>query len=90
MRQQLDNRIDMYKRKVLLNNNIPCPRMHQLVISSSGEIQLCCADWLLKNKFGNVNQDTLKNILEHSDYLLVRDDLILGKRYKYEPCKKCI
>jgi len=85
----LDGRMSIYTEEP---NDITggCNRItDQLVIASSGDIQLCCWDWLRKNEFGNIKQHGLVEILTNSNFLSMRDDLMLGKRKKYFPCDRC-
>jgi len=87
--QTLDKRIMVHSWP---KNNITrgCPRIkEQLVIASSGDIQLCCVDWLRTNKFGNINENSLVAILDNSKFLSMREDLMNGKRRKHYPCDRC-
>jgi MoaA/NifB/PqqE/SkfB family radical SAM enzyme len=68
----------------------PCPRaVEQLIIASCGHLQLCCYEWKKENKFGNLNEKRLIDILETSNFLNVRQDLKIGHRDKYYPCDRC-
>lgn len=88
-RQTLDNRLELYQDPVQ-NLEKTCPRVYeQLVITSAGEIQLCCFDYLCSQQFGNVNTQPLTQILAESSYLDVRDDLMKGLRNKYDVCSRC-
>lgn len=85
----LDSRMSIYTDEPN-DITVGCPRItDQLVITSSGDIQLCCWDWLKKNKFGNIKEHSLIEILKSSNFLSMRDDLMLGKRKKYYPCDRC-
>ena len=90
VRSGLDGRMDIYDAEVN-DINSGCPTIReQMVIVSSGDIQLCCRDFLRKNSFGNIYKNTFTEILQDSNYLPAREDLISGKdRQKYYPCDRC-
>jgi len=89
-KQDLDNRISVYDNQVS-NLNKPCLVVQDLLtINSMGELQLCCNDYLVAYRFGNVYETPLMDILKNSNYLEMREALLLGKRYKYDICSRCI
>ena len=89
----LDNRMHFYNLEEfeqLKGRLQPCKRaIKQMVIASCGNIQMCCYEWKKDNKFGNLNEKSLTNILIDSDFLKVRNDLKKGEREKYYPCDRC-
>lgn len=88
--QKLDDRKEIYNEKEI-NNTKSCWDMRELlIINSLGELQLCCRDYLCKYKFGNIYEKSIIDILEQSNYLSIRDDLIKGKRRKHHLCRRCI
>ncbi len=90
----LDDRMHFYnleESKQLKGQLHPCRRVKwQMVITSCGNLQLCCYEWKKENKFGNLNEKSLTDILIHSDFLKVRNDLKRGQREKYYPCDRCL
>ena len=93
-RQILDDRMHMYGWKTRAEKGLPtiqtCNRVkEQLVVTATGELQVCCYEWKKEMQFGNIKENTLTEILEKSDFLSIRDDLIKGYRDNYHPCDRC-
>lgn len=87
--RDLDRRMEIYSSPVL-NLNQSCKSVKDLlVITSAGELQLCCMDFLLKYRFGNLYDKSLMEILTESNYLKLAEDLIEGKRKNYDICSRC-
>ncbi|MCU7834981.1 MAG: SPASM domain-containing protein [gamma proteobacterium symbiont of Taylorina sp.] len=87
--QKLDGRISIYERSNV-NLTSGCQMIHDLlIITNNGELQLCCYDYLKKYHFGNININTLTQILENSNFLEMRENLIKGYRSKYDICSRC-
>jgi radical SAM protein with 4Fe4S-binding SPASM domain len=94
-RQALDNRMQYYDWPTRAELGLPviqtCKRVRdQLIVTATGEMQLCCYEWKKEMKFGNINENTLTEILENSTFLTIREDLIKGYRDKYFPCDRCL
>jgi radical SAM protein with 4Fe4S-binding SPASM domain len=88
-KQELDDRKKIYTAPVR-NLKQPCGDMENLlIITSHGEVQLCCWDYLCTNRFGNIKQKSLLEILQTSSYLPMRQELIAGNREKYGLCSRC-
>lgn len=68
----------------------PCDRpLDQMVISSNGEVLICCRDWKYENVVGNIYNNSLYNIW-HSDEMKKLQKLIIEQKYdEIECCKDC-
>lgn len=88
-RRDLDGRMGIYSSRAL-DLDKPCKSVKNLlVITSTGELQLCCMDFLIKYRFGNLYEKSLIKILAESNYLKMAEDLIEGKRRNYDLCSRC-
>ena len=67
-----------------------CDRpMDQAVISSNGDVLICCRDWQSQNIVGNVYNNTLYDIW-HSKPMRIIQQLIAKEKYnQVECCKDC-
>lgn len=67
-----------------------CDRpMDQAVISSNGDVLICCRDWQSQNVVGNVYDDTLYDIW-HSEAMQRIQHLIAQEKYnQVECCRDC-
>jgi len=85
--ERLSNRGGIIKTK---NKQLPyclCP-INPLVIDYEGNVILCCNDYRSSIKFGNVRQESLKDIWKKENYQKIRKQL--KKRiFKLPICKKC-
>lgn len=68
----------------------PCDRpMDQMVISSNGDVIICCRDWHSQNVVGNVYDDDLYTIW-HGDKMKEIQSYISGQKYDaIDCCKDC-
>ena len=94
----LDDRMNFYDHGWAMREGAPRPEnglqpcqraVEQLIIASCGHLQLCCYEWKKENKFGNLNETRLIDILKTSNFLNVRQDLKIGYRDRYYPCDRC-
>lgn len=60
----------------------------QLAVLSTGDVVLCCLDYSAQTKLGNLNENTLKEILLGNDYQNAMKAFQAGNSY-FELCKKC-
>jgi|SRR6056300_863806 len=67
---------------------LPCQQPYtNVMIDHLGNVILCCNDWYRSNIFGNVNENSLFEILS-GDYAKIAND-ILKNRMNYEFCNGC-
>lgn len=59
----------------------------EMTIAFNGDVVLCCQDWMLEEKFGNTNENTLEEIWTGSRFESKRQALREGKRNGL--CEKC-
>lgn len=63
---------------------------YKLVIDWNGDALLCCNDWLRRHKgFGNVNEQSLREIWFGEEFTKVRKSLATGDRANNPACKHC-
>jgi radical SAM protein with 4Fe4S-binding SPASM domain len=71
-------------------SDISCPAPSDiLVVTLSGNVIPCSDDFFGKNIMGNICNQSLVDIWNSPKYTDFRKDLLSGKRYKYDACKKC-
>jgi len=81
--------MEIYSAPVL-NLDKPCQSVKNLlVITSGGELQLCCMDYLLKYRSGNLYEKSIIDILAESNHIKMGEDLIEGNRKNYDLCSRC-
>lgn len=67
-----------------------CPyAFEDFIITTNGNVGLCCVDAYQQNVIGNVNDNTLPEIWKGSVAEKIKNDLYLGNRYKIVPCNVC-
>lgn len=68
----------------------PCDRpLDQMVISSNGNVIICCRDWRYENVIGNIYYNSLYEIW-HSEKMKIIQNLIIEQDYnKIDCCKDC-
>lgn len=68
----------------------PCDRpLDQMVISSNGDVIICCRDWRYENVVGNIYTDSIYNIW-HSNKMKKLQRLIIEQKYDdIDCCKDC-
>ncbi|MHA1381578.1 MAG: radical SAM/SPASM domain-containing protein [Candidatus Helarchaeota archaeon] len=60
-----------------------------MIIDYKGNVILCCNDYFSSIIFGNLNEDSILQIWNKSNYKRIREETRKGK-YKLEICKKCV
>ncbi|MBW1779302.1 MAG: SPASM domain-containing protein [Deltaproteobacteria bacterium] len=86
--ERLDSRLQMYDRDPV-DLSMPChaPKKN-LTIWHTGEVGLCCRDWKHTCILGDLNDQSLAEILESERRLKAVENLENGKRC-YDVCRKC-
>lgn len=84
---RLDNRMKIYDQKEedLFGS---CGNTKQLIISRDAKISLCCYDWKRENDMGDLNTQSLKEIIFDEKFIKSRQSLLEGYR-TYSICRKC-
>jgi radical SAM protein with 4Fe4S-binding SPASM domain len=59
----------------------------EMTIAFNGDVVLCCQDWMLEEKFGNTNENSLEEIWTNRLFAEKRELLRGGQRGGL--CKKC-
>jgi len=87
----LDDRLNIYKSDY--NNILGCKRpLLELPIDYYGNIHLCCYDWDNQHYIGNINEKSLREIIESPHYetvLNVTKQRLLNLEKVPEICKRC-
>jgi hypothetical protein len=85
---KLDNRKSIYTREPL-NLKIPCyATITDINVNCYGQLSICCLDWDNKYVFGDLNKQTLREILNSESFLKVHKSLIHGERI-LGICRRC-
>lgn len=68
----------------------PCDRpLDQAVISSNGDVIICCRDWNKENVIGNINNDSLYNIWTSEKMKQIQNKIINKKYNEIKCCSTC-
>lgn len=88
---ELDDRLNVYENKEMCREN--CKRaIFEFPIDYYGNVHLCCEDWNNEYELGNVNEQSLKEIINSINYKRTqRMNTKSGLDYSICPqiCKKC-
>lgn len=88
---ELDDRLGVYEQTELCKEN--CQRaMFEFPIDYYGNVHLCCEDWNNEYELGNVNEYSLKEIVNSLEYIKTQKmNTDSGLDYEMCPeiCKKC-
>jgi len=84
-----DDRCEVYNNKELIDHGKPCKSpLGFLWIDYDGEVGLCCYDPFKSVKFGNLKNNSLKNIINDPKIIEINDKLNEGVRI-LDICKRC-
>jgi radical SAM protein with 4Fe4S-binding SPASM domain len=79
---------DTYTRDYV-DSKKPCHApLNQIAIRCNGDVHLCCRDYETRHKFGNLNDETLLEILDRGEMHALYEELSQGKR-KLDICRRC-
>lgn len=90
IRQVLDDRMQWNNRKsesAVRSDACYCP-VYEICISCSGQVCLCPYDWERRHVFGDLNQESLEQILRRPEIWEVYENLSIGKR-TLDVCRNC-
>lgn len=82
------NNIGMHGQRLQPVNVCPYP-FYNLIINPDGEVTACCADWKRKLIFGNLKEQSFKEIWNGKILRTFWTDMLKGNKNKYEMCAKC-
>lgn len=83
------NRSNITYGNEVINKNSKCYiPFYKLMIDWNGDILPCNNDWSRMLKFGNINNTSLKNIIDSEEFFNFRASLTTGRRTQ-TPCSKC-
>lgn len=84
------NREAPIKGKYVLGGDKCCKRaLNQFYVLWDGTVAACCYDPLGKVVWGNVNDNTIKEIYSNPDYVQFREDHWNNKATRHEICRGC-
>lgn len=85
---KLDDRMDLYTGE-RLSISKPClAPYNELMITREGYVGLCCLDWKRSEVFGDLNKQSLEQILGSEKMLTAYENLSKGKRV-LDICSRC-
>jgi radical SAM protein with 4Fe4S-binding SPASM domain len=64
------------------------PKLH-FTVNTEGKVVFCPDDFFNTGVIGDLNKQSLRDIVESPHYKDVRDSLQRGERYKFQECKDC-
>lgn len=83
-------RWDTYKNKPHPDINDPCENLFdRIYVWFNGDVNPCDADYKSKLSFGNINNDTIKNIWNNKIITKLREDHLNSNRNQHMPCDRC-
>ena len=83
-------RWDTYNNDVHLDINDPCEQLwDRMYVWFDGKVNPCDADYKSKLSFGNLKDNSIKNVWNNKQIELLRESHICGSRSNYDPCNKC-
>lgn len=88
----LDDRLCIYDKSTLTKKNIikPCYNiLNDIIITSDAKISLCCLDWERRHCFGDLNKQSIKNIILETGIYEEFKKIASGNRER-EICKNCV
>jgi len=87
-RPNLDDRMNLYSREELTLSKPCLSPYNELMITREGYVGLCCLDWKREEIFGDLNSQTLKEVLASEKMVTAYENLSHGKRV-LNICSKC-
>lgn len=89
--EDLDDRLEIYNNCIIEEDILkPCYNvLNDIVITSDAKIDLCCLDWKRLHCFGDLKNQSIKEIIEHTEIYNVFKELAKGIR-KNIICKNCL
>jgi len=84
----LDDRLNIYNRKELSLSKPCLAPYNELMITREGYVGLCCLDWQREQVFGNLNSQSLEDVLNSEKMQSAYENLSNGKRLD-NICKRC-
>lgn len=89
-KRKLDNRLNWYNE--IPKDNLPkpcyCP-LYEICITCIGKVILCPYDWQREHVFGDLNKESLEQILQKTKIWNIYESLSTGHR-SLKLCKNCI
>lgn len=88
----LDDRLCIYDKSALTDKNIikPCYNiLNDIIITSDAKISLCCLDWDRRHCFGNLNKQSIKNVILETGIYEDFKKIASGNRER-KICKNCV
>ncbi len=87
---KLDDRLKIYTGPKIMEKFLPpCSQpLGELMIRHTGQVGLCCNDWDMKHVFGDLNTDTIENILGNPDLRRITNELENRCR-RLDICQRC-
>lgn len=85
----LDDIENIYHAKSVDEPQVSCNApLRDLTVNVFGEVTLCCLDWKNKYTFGNLQEETIRQIIHKEAFRQIHDDLV-HKRRNLDICKGC-
>lgn len=84
----LDSRLDMYSIKEINSKKRCYAPLKEIIITNEGKISLCCIEWKREYIFGDLNNQTLEDVINSKEIQNIYDTLSKGQR-TLDICKRC-
>ena len=86
---ELDERLSMYDSEPI-DSKQPClAPLNDILIINDGRVCLCCMEWQRRHIFGDLNTQSLEEIINSEKAQSVYNDLSHGNR-KLDICRRCV
>lgn len=85
----MDDRLGLYGELPLINLDIPClAPLFQIIVNAKGRVVLCCYDWKGLYTYGDLNNQSLEDIMKNPKMWIDYGQLSKGERI-LDICRRC-
>jgi len=89
MKKRMNDKMCWYDREPVVYDKICKGPLRYLTINSNGDVVICCHDFKAMHKFGNIQTQNLKDILQSDKVVETYVSLINKERSKIFLCARC-
>ena len=89
MKKRMNDKMCWYDREPVVYDKICKGPLRYLTINSNGDVVICCHDFKAMHKFGNIQTQNLKDILQSDKVVETYVSLINKERSKFFLCSRC-
>lgn len=88
--ENMNNKREWYEEENPINSTEICRSpLRYITINSSGNVVLCCHDWMMTETFGSLIDKSLFEIITSDKFIRRYSELTQGHRSQYFLCSRC-